>query len=298
MSDIPIIIYDSVPFFASKIAEQGFKISPTFRSVNFWEKLIRKISLKIKVGVPFWYDEWKQHAHSANLIIVFANRYNDHIRYLAKKFPGKRIVVWYWNPVFRCFRPNTLPYENIEYWSFDVEDCKTFDLQYNTTFYFHNIVFDRILPPYLDIVFLGKDKGRKGNLLQLKELFEDKGFKTNFHIVPDLSHDSTGGPKPMSYEKYLKILSASRAILDFVQEGQGGLTLRPMESIFLRRKLITNDLTILKQDFYNSSNIFVLGVDDINNLKDFLISPYVDIEPRVVLKYEFKSWLQRFSIDE
>jgi hypothetical protein len=81
-----------------------------------------------------------------------------------------------------------------------------------------------------------------------------------------------------------------------VDSRQTGLTLRPMESIFFEKKLITNHLTISDYDFYDKSNIFILGKDDLNNLSYFLKQPYNRLPAKLVDGYDFNTWLKRFGI--
>ncbi|HCF38843.1 MAG TPA: hypothetical protein DER56_07285 [Thermosipho africanus] len=89
-------------------------------------------------------------------------------------------------------------------------------------------------------------------------------------------------------------IGKSKAILDILSNPNDGLSLRPMESMFHRKKLITNSLLISNYDFYRSQNIFILGEDDLNKLPEFLNSPYEDIDEELIKKYDFKSWLSRF----
>ena len=76
------------------------------------------------------------------------------------------------------------------------------------------------------------------------------------------------------------MLSQSNCILDYNQEGQVGLTLRPMEALFLEKKLITNNKDIKNYDFYNPSNIFILGENNIEDIKEFINKPYEKVEQK------------------
>ena len=69
-----------------------------------------------------------------------------------------------------------------------------------------------------------------------------------------------------------------------------------MESIFFRKKLVTNDRRIVDMDFYSSENIFVLGMDNIDMLYSFIKQPYVEIDKSIVEKYDFDNWVNRFFI--
>ena len=63
-----------------------------------------------------------------------------------------------------------------------------------------------------------------------------------------------------------------------MEGAQNGITIRIQESLIHKVKLITDDVNIVKYDFYNPNNIFILGRDNMNGLKDFLDTPYEDVK--------------------
>ena len=87
----------------------------------------------------------------------------------------------------------------------------------------------------------------------------------------------------------------SKSILDIVNPNQSGLTLRVMESLFFKKKLITNNLFISEYDFYNSQNIFILGKDREEDLHDFINSNYIDVDDSIVTSYDYHNWVKRFT---
>ena len=292
-----LLIYDSVKYFIPFIEDKGIKCFPSFRTVNKLEKVLRKISFKTGFYKKEWYGEWKNQLNNIDTVLIFATNRYDFIQYLADNYPDKKIIVWYWNPVFRCFDPNVLKRKNIEYWSFDKEDCKKYKLKFNTTFYFDNISVEKTSIEK-DVLFLGADKGRKTALTDLEEKLTEKEISTHFHIVPDKNNPNPDQIKPIGYNEYLELISKCKCIVDYIQIGQAGLTLRPMESIFLKKKLITNDRNIINEDFYDDNNIFVLGHDDFEKITAFIQQPYLDIPQNIVGKYDFTNWLNRFNINE
>ena len=47
-------------------------------------------------------------------------------------------------------------------------------------------------------------------------------------------------------------------------------------------------------DFYRPNNIFVLGIDKLENLKSFLELPYEKVNEDIKVRYEFSRWIERF----
>ena len=148
-------------------------------------------------------------------------------------------------------------------------------------------------------MFVGRDKGRGKYLQFLQQEFKKQGLDSHFFISKNLEwyeklFKATDNYLP--YQTVLDLIGASRAILDIVQEGQTGLTLRPLEALFLNRKLITNNQDIENYDFYDKQNIFILGKDDLSKIAPFIHSPMKHIPQEVKNYYNFSEWLKRFGL--
>ena len=72
------------------------------------------------------------------------------------------------------------------------------------------------------------------------------------------------------------------------------MTWRPLEAMFYRKKLITNFKDIKEYDFYIKDNIFIIGEDDLNNIKNFVNTGYVDISQNIIKKYTIDGWIENF----
>lgn len=97
--------------------------------------------------------------------------------------------------------------------------------------------------------------------------------------------------KPLKEEENLKLISKSKALFDVEHSRQSGLTMRTIESLGSKRKLITTNTEIKKYNFYTKSNILVLS--DVKNLKEikaFLDKPYTDLDIDVYNQYKLAYW--------
>ena len=86
-------------------------------------------------------------------------------------------------------------------------------------------------------------------------------------------------------------ISCSRIIIDIQHPKQTGLTMRTIEMLGARRKLITTNADIKMYDFYNPDNICII---DRNNPKidiDFINKEYVDPDNSILYKYSIDGWL-------
>lgn len=99
--------------------------------------------------------------------------------------------------------------------------------------------------------------------------------------------------KIVPFRKSYEFYNQSKMILDLAHENQKGLSFRPFEAIGLKKKLITNNPEILKYDFYNHNNIFLVqNSKDINIPADFFTSDYEELDPEISEKYYIKNWVQ------
>lgn len=67
---------------------------------------------------------------------------------------------------------------------------------------------------------------------------------------------------------------SGRILLDISDKRQGGYSLNVYDALCNERKLITNKLNIIKEDFYDKHNIFVYGEDSLETLQDFANTPF------------------------
>ncbi len=284
--------------------ESNYKIRKIYNSTALYIRILFKIILKFKIPLKkFIFREWISDADKSDMIILFdTGNANDILNYLKKRYIGKRIILWYWNTVSKTVEPQIIDKEKIELWSFDFSDCKKYGLFYNTQFYFCNNIAraDKSKEyPVHDIFFIGTDKDRIGTIKDMIQVFETKNLNFYFYVVSKnkkyiLGEKVIYGNK-LLYTEILGHITTSKVIVDIVIDGQDGLTLRPLEALFFRKKLITNYKRIKEMDFYNKNNIFIWGEDSEKNLCDFINTSY-DLENYefFINEYDVTAWLSRF----
>lgn len=92
-------------------------------------------------------------------------------------------------------------------------------------------------------------------------------------------------------EQAQKIFEESKCILDSPQSGQIGLTIRTIECLGARRKLITSNEDIKNYDFYNPENIYIYN-DNFDYENVFFKSNYKEIDNEIYEKYSLSNWLK------
>lgn len=96
---------------------------------------------------------------------------------------------------------------------------------------------------------------------------------------------------PISGKKMNDLLTHSKCVLDSAQDGQSGLTIRIIETLGAKRKIITTNADVVNYDFYKEENVYVYNGDfDFN--APFFTKKYVDVDPNIYEKYSLRNWLR------
>ena len=90
----------------------------------------------------------------------------------------------------------------------------------------------------------------------------------------------------------LDIIRQSKCVLDAPQAGQTGLTIRTIECLGAKRKLITTNADVTKYDFYNPSNIYVFNQDNVDLNNEFFANDYEPVDKQIYEKYSLRNWLR------
>ena len=103
-------------------------------------------------------------------------------------------------------------------------------------------------------------------------------------------------PEDFSFEKkeqgeIAAVISASKVIVDMQHPKQSGLTMRTIEMLGMKKKLITTNKTIKRYDFYNPDNICIVDRNAPQIDLGFLEKPYCELPARIYDKYRIESWI-------
>ena len=224
------------------------------------------------------------------IIIIDSRRASKYaVLWIKKKYPGIRVIVWYWNQVSKAeLNPNFCKKNGCEVWSFDRKDCKKYGMNFNDQYYFSYLDEEKEDIDY-DVYYLGKwTQERENEIEKLSDIMRDKKLNFRYKLVRYRG-------ERVDYKQYIKEIKRSKGILELNKQGQDGLTLRALESLFYKKKLITNNKSICKEKIYKKENIFVIGIDDYDTLKDFLETDYLCDEcyDDLIQYYKFDGWVDR-----
>lgn len=99
--------------------------------------------------------------------------------------------------------------------------------------------------------------------------------------------------KPLTEEENLAVLKVSKCVFDVEHSLQTGLTLRTIETLGAKKKLITTNKAIRDYNFYNENNIFILddaNTININEVLQFLKTSTEEIPNEIYEQYSIENW--------
>lgn len=196
--------------------------------------------------------------------------------------------LWLWNPLKNKKKKiiDIIKKNGFNIYTFNKLDADDNQLKFLKQFYRFDHQYLNENNTIFDCYFLGFEKGRKKELSDLSEkLFQ---YKNHFIVINKIEN-------VISYKENLEHVKKSSCIIEIVQKNQIGLSLRPFEAIAFRKKLLTNNIEILQEDFYSPENIFVIGYDQWENFEKFLTSPFKEIDNSILNKYDVNSWIKNFK---
>lgn len=273
--------------------KMGFDVIIPYRDYNIVFRLLRELANKCGLFKGFWINPEVKTIKNEIILIKDPLITAEYVRMICNLYPRKKVIVEYSNRVNRStLKPFFDRPQNLVFLSYDRDDCEEYQMEWERPSFFelYSISEAQKRKPEYDIVYLGRDKGRADELINLEKKFNLMGLKTYFHICADRSflRFQKAFYKPeMRYEDYIELLKGTRAHLNIVPNGQTSITQREMETIFNQVKCVTNNKGILDFELYDDSRFFVLGVDDINELEHFLESAFKPIPSELLNKYKF-----------
>lgn len=223
---------------------------------SIWFKKMLNINVKIPVCFVFFTNTKK-----------FESIEYGYIDFLKKEYPNSKFVCFYQDIVAL---KRKLDIEKVKELfdiviSFDKKDCEKYKLLYYPDVYSKYEIKENKID--IDVYFVGRAKDRLLELYKVYDLLEKKGCKCKFKLigVPEKKRIQREGieyfDKNISYLQIIKDIQKSYAILEIMQGGAVGYTLRTCEAIAYDKLLITNNIEIKNADFYDKDNIKIIIPD-------------------------------------
>lgn len=219
------------------------KISLPFRSI--WNPLIFKNPFVD--GKPICF-------------IFFGNKRlmdKNFIRYLRKTYAGSKMVWFCQDLVAKSQGSKFAKIKDMfdRILSFDHAEAKQYGMDYYPLVYSPRDVSEDDSIPESDVYFVGKAKDRLPEILAAYEKLRDAGLKCDFYLTGVAPEDRKYADEirygtQMPYKENLRHIQKTKCLLEIMQGGGHGYTLRACEAIMYDKKMLTNNPEIENAPFY------------------------------------------------
>lgn len=282
---------------------------------NVWQKAIRYVEAKFGlIGqgkyLPAITREHLTTIHPSDSVLIFDIDYPKDLQIIKKHLPAcKKISLFLWNPVqnhdskleksLRNIQVLRKEFSNI--YTFDPQDAQNHQLKWVPQPY-RNISISTGTPleKDIDLYFIGSDKGRLDQLINIQKSAESAGLKCHFHITPSKRYQYTKeqavylSKKHVSYEENLALARRAHCLLEIVQANQSGPTIRAMEASFLNCKLMTNRVHAQDQPDYAPDRIWVFNEVTPDGIQHFIHQPHQPPSSDALMEHDIRHWWKNF----
>lgn len=161
--------------------------------------------------------------------------------------------------------------------AFDPVDAERYGFYYNRLIY-TTPKPDSGFEEKIDLFYIGKAKDRLGTLIEIFEQAQREGLSCDFTIVdvPQEEQQHSDLIKynvRIPYEEVISSIRKSKCIVDVIQGGSSGLTIKTVESVVYDKKLLTTNESIKHEVFYKNQNMMVY--DSNKSIRRFLAIPLI-----------------------
>lgn len=191
--------------------------------------------------------------------------------------------------------------------TFDRSDAKVYGINFRPLFFSKGFEATADEPPQWDISFIGTAHTDRYAVVSKVAAQLGVGVRSYFYlflqahwvywlycvISPGFRSAKLSDFRfePLTKSDVQQVFFSSRAVLDIEHPQQTGLTMRTLETLGARKKLITTNANVLSYDFYSASNICVIDRFAPVIPASFLLSPYFDVDPSIYQRYRLEGWL-------
>lgn len=231
------------------------------------------------------------------------------MKYITNKYPKIKTVIYFWDGVNKY--PSQIQTARLfkTVFTYDFVDSQNLGWLYRPLF-FDSKDSSKEKSKTIDLSFVGSLHSKRGQLVnhlynfsktnylnayiylfcRPTSFFYQKYFKRDldFNINKKLVHFNS-----ISKEETEDIYERSACVVDYQSGDQSGLTIRTIECLAHRCKIITNNTSIIKSDFYHPNNVYIYREDKEFSIPiDFIKSEYSEVPRDIVYKYSIESFVK------
>lgn len=291
-------------------------------STNLRQKIINKMPQKyISKKREAYFCKQIDYLKGSHFDYIFGIRLDnfdkvimDHMKSL---FPESYYLLYFWDSCANMRKAEEVSKYFDQVFTFDSLDYeahKNDGWKFRPLFYIpeYEVVSDN--EPNIDIMFVSSlSVERARYYLKLKKICDvnnlnlyayffapkyvfyfNRFFHKEYRMFPSSLVHGIGLPRSEILDK----LKETKVVFDCCHSTQTGLSIRTLECIGARKKMVTTNRSVNMYDFYNSNNIVIVDENNLDIIPVFASNPeYKDLPEDIYNKYSLKAWVDElFSI--
>lgn len=185
-------------------------------------------------------------------------------KYLKAQYPDSKLVIYFEDIISSRTKDgnNLLQLDFIgKYFdlalTYDKGDSERYGFLYYPTPYSVMEINDNPTIKQSDLFFCGAAKQRYETIVNTLNKSIENGVNCDFIVARAEKYKKAAGISYVSYmlpySVYLEHMKKTNCLLEIIQEGSSGFTLRVWESLVYGKKLLTNNKNIINAPFYNEN---------------------------------------------
>lgn len=255
------IKYIDTPF--EKSSNSLLKIIHKYHYHDYLNKIV-ELPFK-SLWNSFYYNEKCDKPHELCFVFFMTSltRYNEpFFKYLKANYPGCKLVVYFDDIVSAFKKVWSFDYSLADKYfdlkiSYDEGDCKRYGFLFYPTPYSVVEIKDNPTISQSDLFFCGAAKQRYVQITDIFRCCSQNDIKSDFIVARYGDNKKLDGIKYVTYvipyRNYLEHMIKSNCLLDIIQEGSRGFTIRTWEALVYGKKLLSNNPEILNAPFYDEN---------------------------------------------
>lgn len=283
-------------------------------NLSGWEKALKKVYRGLyTLKQRRFHKEIQEKQKDINYDYVFSNAYLDQtvVKGYRNMFPQAKLILFLDDSVanMKGVENTFLLYDSVS--TFDRHDATKFNIGFCPLFYSDNYDNEKFTNEYdYDLCFIGTlhsdrlkviSKIEKycsaNNLIFYNYCYLPSKFIYYYYLITKKEFRKKKKQffkfKQMSSTEIAEIISKSRCVLDIEHPKQTGLTMRTIETLGSRKKIITTNKDIQNYNIYNENNVCVIDRNNPIFAIPFLYSEFNNLPSTILYDYSIEGWIAK-----
>jgi hypothetical protein len=248
--------------------------------------------------------------HYDYILIINGQTLSDRmLKRLIANFPSAKCILYMWDSFKnrRRFKDKMSYFDKVS--TFDPDDALNYQIELRPLFFGRGFDIEKTSQPKkYQVSFIGTAHSDRFAVVDRVRKNLPKGTNAYWYLYlqspwvfnlyrltkPDMRHANRQDFQfePIAKTTIQKVFEESLAVLDIEHPNQCGLTMRSLEALGARKKLITTNVNIQKYDLFSKDNILIINRENPILPKEFFESPYIELPSDLRNRYSITGWLE------